>query len=295
MADEPEKPAEGAEGGAPAPSGGGSDCPEKKCKPCPAGLPGWLATFSDLCTLLLTFFVLLLSFAKTETSKYDAAMGSVRNAFGGNVLKKGEVMQLGKSPDDAPTILDAQDVMRPFPIDFMSTEGFLDKREINRESDEQLSDIRKSLDQNDLAEDTVVEEIPEGIKARIKDPIYFVEGTIDIKETSVRVIEKLVDMLKENDWVVFVEGHAAKDEKMKDDRGDAYTLSSERSLAVTRFLIQRGVRPEKITSTYYGDSRPDEAYKKSETQKTSLEMNRRVEFTIRKNDLRSEGHFVPSM
>lgn len=63
-----------------------SDCP--KCPECPpAGAPGWMATFSDMCTLLLTFFILLLSFAKTETAKSEAAMGSIRNAFGGNVLK----------------------------------------------------------------------------------------------------------------------------------------------------------------------------------------------------------------
>ena len=51
-------------------AGGGGDeaaaqeCP--KCEVCVPGLPGWMATFSDLVTLLLTFFVLILSFAKTE-------------------------------------------------------------------------------------------------------------------------------------------------------------------------------------------------------------------------------------
>ena len=33
---------------------------------CPEGLPGWLATFGDLMSLLLPFFVLLLSFSSTE-------------------------------------------------------------------------------------------------------------------------------------------------------------------------------------------------------------------------------------
>ena len=42
-----------------------------KCKECAPGLPAWMATFSDLVTLLLTFFVLLLSFAKTESAKYE--------------------------------------------------------------------------------------------------------------------------------------------------------------------------------------------------------------------------------
>ena len=72
---------EGAGGG----DGGGSEEPEcPECEICVPGLPGWMGTFSDLVTLLLTFFVLLLSFAKTESAKYEAALGSLRNTFGGN-------------------------------------------------------------------------------------------------------------------------------------------------------------------------------------------------------------------
>ena len=70
--------------------GGGDEIPQEvKCPDCPPGLPGWMATFSDLVTLLLTFFVLLLSFAKTETAKYEAALGSIRNSFWRKCLKKG--------------------------------------------------------------------------------------------------------------------------------------------------------------------------------------------------------------
>ena len=48
------------------------------------------------------FFVLLLSFAKTESAKFEAALGSLRNTFGGNVLKHGEIIHRGKSADNAP-------------------------------------------------------------------------------------------------------------------------------------------------------------------------------------------------
>ena len=106
-------------------------------------LPAWMATFSDLVTLLLTFFVLLLSFAKTETAKYEAALGSIRNAFGGNVLKQGEVLTPGKSPDDSPTMIDSTEPIKPFPIEFLTMEGLLDKHEVNRESTEDLNDMKK--------------------------------------------------------------------------------------------------------------------------------------------------------
>ena len=164
--------------------GGVEDAPPEaaiKCEECVPGLPAWMATFSDLVTLLLTFFVLLLSFAKTESAKYEAALGSIRNAFGGNVLKHGEVIQRGKSPDDSPTMLESQQPIKPFPIDFLTMEGILDKREINRESDETLKQARQGLAEFNLADNADVYEMSEGIKLVIKDKIYFEEGSVETK------------------------------------------------------------------------------------------------------------------
>lgn len=54
---------------------------EQKCK-CDPGLPGWLATFSDLMALMLCFFVLLLSFSEVDVVKYKQIAGSMKYAFG---------------------------------------------------------------------------------------------------------------------------------------------------------------------------------------------------------------------
>ena len=55
---------------------------QQKCPDCPAGLPAWLATFGDLMSLLLTFFVLLLSFSTTSKADFEKAMGSLHGALG---------------------------------------------------------------------------------------------------------------------------------------------------------------------------------------------------------------------
>ncbi len=55
------------------------DVPEKKCE---AGLPAWLATFADLMSLLMCFFVLLLSFAEMDIEKFKQVAGSMKLAFG---------------------------------------------------------------------------------------------------------------------------------------------------------------------------------------------------------------------
>jgi chemotaxis protein MotB len=256
-----------------------------KCPECPPpGAPGWMATFSDMCTLLLTFFILLLSFAKTETAKYEAAMGSIRNAFGGNVLKAGEVVQLGKSPSDALTMMDAETPAAPFPINFLTSEGLLDKKEINRESDSQLNQVKGMLKDNELTEDVNVYEMPESIVVRLKEKINFKNGSTVIEDINIQVFERLIKLMRENPWNIMVEGHAEKNETSKD--GDAYSLSSARALAVSKALIGRGVSSDRITTIFYGDSRPQ----KEESGVKSN--NRRVEFLIRKSDLRVEGRKV---
>jgi chemotaxis protein MotB len=256
-----------------------------KCPPCKPGAPGWLATFSDLCTLLLTFFILLLSFAKTETAKYEAAIGSLRNAFGGNVLKVGEVLRSGKSPSDAATMIDSEVPAKPFPIEFLTSEGLLDKHEVNRESDTQLNQLKKMLADNDLGESANVYEMPETILVRMKDKIQFQKGSTGIDEINIQVFDRLVKMLRENNWNILIEGHAEAGEVALKDGADAYMLSSARALAVSKSLIQRGVSANRITTIFYGDSRPQEKI-------NGMIVDRRVEFILRKADLRIEGRKV---
>lgn len=271
-----------------------SDTPQPpvKCPPCKPGLPGWMATFSDLVTLLLTFFVLLLSFAKTESAKYEAALGSIRNAFGGNVQKQGEVIQPGKSPDNNPTMFDSQEPVKPFPIEFLTTEGLLDKLEINRESDEDLKTMKDDLLEFNLSDNVDVYQLPEGIQVRVKDKIFFKEGSVVPERISIEVYDRLVQMLTEKEWTIFVEGHASRGETSTDRVSDAYELSSARATAVSKSLLRRGVKPEMITTVSYGDSRPVEIPGRSFEE--SQVASRRVEFIIRKTDLGIPGNRVES-
>ncbi|MGA0315392.1 MAG: flagellar motor protein MotB, partial [Alphaproteobacteria bacterium] len=54
------------------------DCP--KCPP--PGAPAWMATFADMATLLMAFFVLILSFAEMNVPKFKQISGSMRDSFG---------------------------------------------------------------------------------------------------------------------------------------------------------------------------------------------------------------------
>ena len=53
-----------------------------ECKECPGGAPPWMATFADMATLLMAFFVLILSFANVNVPKFEQVSGSLKVAFG---------------------------------------------------------------------------------------------------------------------------------------------------------------------------------------------------------------------
>ena len=250
-------------------------------------LPPWMATYSDMVTLLLAFFVLLFSFAKTERAKYESALGSIRNAFGGNILKQGEIIRLGKSPDNKITNLESQNIVKPFPIDFLTVEGFLDKHEINRASTEDVERMKKALRDFELLDSANIHEITEGAKIHIKEKILFEKGSVELSRVDNKLFKRLLDLMKTGEWQLFIQGHASKGEVSQDGRSDVFLLSALRAQRIAQSLIERGVQENKVTNVFYGDTRPGDYGGVSISKRQ--ELDRRVDFILRKIDLNEPG------
>ena len=85
---------------------------EEECPKCPpAGAPAWMATFADMATLLMAFFVLILSFAEFNVPKFKQISGSLKNAFGVQKVvpvveqpKGTTVLSFNFSPSPAPSV-----------------------------------------------------------------------------------------------------------------------------------------------------------------------------------------------
>ena len=88
--------------------------PEEECPKCPpVGAPPWMATFADMATLLMAFFVLILSFAEFNVPKFKQISGSLKNAFGVQRVvpiveqpKGTTILSLNFSPSPDPSITD---------------------------------------------------------------------------------------------------------------------------------------------------------------------------------------------
>ena len=85
---------------------------DEECPKCPpVGAPAWMATFADMATLLMAFFVLILSFAEFNVPKFKQISGSLKNAFGVQRVvpiveqpKGTTVLSLNFSPSPAPSL-----------------------------------------------------------------------------------------------------------------------------------------------------------------------------------------------
>lgn len=87
---------------------------EHECPECPPkGAPAWMATFADMATLLMAFFVLILSFAEFNVPKFKQISGSMKNAFGIQRIiptveqpKGTTILSLNFSPNPTPAVTD---------------------------------------------------------------------------------------------------------------------------------------------------------------------------------------------
>ena len=86
---------------------------EEECPKCPpVGAPAWMATFADMATLLMAFFVLILSFAEFNVPKFKQISGSLKNAFGVQRVvpvmeppKGTTILSLNFSPSPEPSLV----------------------------------------------------------------------------------------------------------------------------------------------------------------------------------------------
>ena len=85
---------------------------EEECPKCPpVGAPAWMSTFADMATLLMAFFVLILSFAEFNVPKFKQISGSLKNAFGVQRVmpvveqpKGTTILSLNFSPSPSPSV-----------------------------------------------------------------------------------------------------------------------------------------------------------------------------------------------
>jgi len=144
---------------------------EQECPKCPPpGAPAWMATFADMATLLMAFFVLILSFAEFNVPKFKQISGSLKNAFGVQRIvpvveqpKGTTVLSLNFSPSPSPSVTKQmtqqtttieQPELEQKQKDKDSDGGETDKKETNGgqlEADELAKALKEAIGRGDVS------------------------------------------------------------------------------------------------------------------------------------------------
>ncbi len=282
-----------------------SDDTEHDCPPCPAGLPGWLATFADLMSLLMCFFVLLLSFSEMDVLKFKQLAGSMREAFGVQNQIKVEDIPKGTSiiaqefspgrPEPTPLNEVRQMTVNNDmnTLDIRSKEGESDWKD---KLEGQIQQLMEKMEQQ--AEQEAVNfaaalalEIGQGqvevetdgrkIIIRIREQGSFDSGSAELRFEAIPVLAKIRDVLLGVDGKVIIEGHSDNIPYTGRRFESNWDLSSTRALAVAHELFSdKRMDQSRFTVSGMADNKPLEPNDTSEQRAR----NRRVEIIIQKGE-----------
>ncbi len=270
--------------------------PKSKLKDPNNTAPNWMTTFSDLMSLLLTFFVLLLSMASLDQQRVKEALGSLRGALG--VLEQGTKTEEGKKEilpslefietdePSARSLVHRLNTVMGKKLEEMS-EGTETAR--GGEGSETESEAPGTLEEAGIK----VGREERGVVIRLEESFFFDSGSADVKEKSYPILDEIAKVLKDYDNTIMVEGHTDNVPIRSRYFSSNWELSTARALSVLKFMSKRGqVDPQLLCAVGYGEYRPILPNDSPENKKK----NRRVEIVVltgRDNETRSGTQNAP--
>jgi chemotaxis protein MotB len=264
------------------------------------GSPAWMATFADLMSLLMCFFVLLLSFAEMDVEKFKQIAGSMKLAFGvqsqfelEDIPKGTSVVATEFSPGKTEdTIVDTIQQITDQPQDpelrVGETEEISD-REIEEAIREKVSALLGETEADaEKLKDNLNDEIQTGkvdvesdgrtITVRIREQGSFPSGSAELNTAFLPVMQRIRDALTEIPGTVSIEGHTDNIPTRGGRYESNWGLSASRALSVTHELLRGGLLDdERMMVVGFADTKPFTFNDSADGRA----LNRRVEIVIR--------------
>ena len=231
------------------------------------GAPEWVVTFGDLMSLLLCFFVLLLSFSEMDKAVYKEVAGSLEKAFG--VQRKDKVLDTPKGLKMIAKDFD-QAIVPPKPSqEFIVTQ---EKKQIGEELQKVIESNFKDI--QDLIDINVGED---QIAISLMGESTFDSGQARIKPQMKPLLTKIAAALGDTDGEVIIAGHTdnvpLKGGRYRSNLG----LSIARAASVAEYMLGQGkIEADRIATMGFGEYRPVESNRTARGR----QKNRRVEIIV---------------
>ncbi|MFO7801833.1 MAG: flagellar motor protein MotB [Desulfovermiculus sp.] len=225
---------------------------KRRCKG--GGSPAWMVTYSDMVTLLLTFFVLLISMSDINKIKFVKAAGSLRGALG---------------------VLEATDYEDIYPIELLETSTLFDER-VQRV----YKDIESRVEDLDLNEEIDVVKDRGAVVLRLNTSVLFPPGESEVKPEASPVLEDVAELIRPMQLDLRIEGHTDDTPVARPDYSN-WDLSVDRAVSVLKFFAQRQLLSlDRLSAAGYGAQRPIVPNDTPEHR----DMNRRVDLYLEQGE-----------
>ncbi len=190
----------------------------------PLGAPGdeqvsedWLVTYADAITILMAFFVMMFSISEPSPDKFDEVAGGILEEMEGkNAAKAQDMMVLAQ----------------------------------------QMQETAQSFDESG---DASVDTSNRGMTFNFQNSSMFAAGSSTVLEEAEPLLDRvaqLVSLMGVTNYMVEVEGHTDDVPIETKQFPSNWELSAARAAAVVRWLISRGIEPDRLRAVGYGDTRP---------------------------------------
>ena len=254
-----------------------------------AGIPAWVVTFADLMSLLMCFFVLLLSFSEIDAQKFKQIAGELSKAFG--VQREVPVLEvpMGTSPifdqfspaPPEPTVVNEVKQTttdeQPELETLKSPTDVAVESAIQDELDKTLEQVRSVLET--AIEDGRVNLIQDNhrIIVRVEEKGAFPSGSADLTWEFEGLLLEMADILVQIPGKLTIEGHT-DDVPIRTQRFYSnWDLSAARAAAVANALLAEGnLKPARLAVTGLAYTEP----RVPNTSSENRAKNRRVEIII---------------
>ena len=210
-----------------------------------SGGGSWITTFSDLMSLLLTFFILLFSMSNVSDEKFTQAAQSLSSSLigGGEGIMDGVIVPFeDDNTGTNETVVPAEELEAPG----------LDPALI-----EIYNRVINFVEKNDLEDKVIITADQKGIYVNISNAILFGKESASISREGRSVLKSVGKLLNQLDNRVVIEGHT-------DDIPNAYgqyptnwELSVGRAVSVLRYLNENEhVDARRLSAVGYGENQP---------------------------------------
>ena len=217
------------------------------------GIPPWMATFADMVTLLLCFFVLLLSFTNTDITNFKRMLGSVQEALGVQMDDKGALST-------------------PY-----AESSFKERRSVRetRSIVELGARLKKFIRAKDLSQMARVSSDKSGVMLRFSNAAMFARGSAELGPEAKQALDIVIAGMENKEFNLIIRGHTDGAQPESDLYDSNWELSAARAARCLRYILAHSDIPaNRMKAVGYASAKP----LFPSTTEANREKNRRVEF-----------------